>query len=1445
MAVPLPVLSYRELSSRTVKEFSRKFNCYLQANKISGEQEAVKVAHLKSAIDLECDELIESLNLENVTVDKILKALTEHYEPKKNVTMAQYLFFKAEQGIQDFMSYYATLIKLAKDCEFGDVEKSIMKTRIIIGIKDEELQQRLLRNTTSSLEEIVQFCKNSEEATKNQNIIKTKSHNDETVHRVSRSRYQNNFRHNSSNSRSYRSPTPSHSRSYRSPNKYKHKSPNKFSQSCSRCDVKHKPGMCPAYNHSCNRCNRRGHFASKCKTSKQSWRSRSTSNVKTVVNDNEVDYFNYSVVSKLTNSWMQVCQVNDVEIKFKLDTGSDINILSYGQFKKMKPVTSLKPWSSEIKVYGGNVIEPEGYAHLECKSNNIVKFLPFVVFKESKYIRCVEPILGLEACESLGLVQRCHNSIDQLKSSTVTKDYFINTYKSVFEGLGEFPDDYSIKVDSEATPTIQVPRRVAHSLMPKLKNSLDNLIKQKVIESVKEPKNWVSNLVIVEKPNGSLRLCLDPIDLNKVIKCETFLVPTIDEIKSKLANKSVFSVIDLKDGFYQVPLHKNSQDMCTFTTPYGYYKFKRLPFGLSCSPSLFAKYNTKYFCDIENIIIFADDILIASETVEDHIQTLHKLFKRASELNIKFNQEKFQFLQSEVKYLGLIFDKHGSRPDKSRIKALENIAVPHNVKSLQKILGMFNFLRDFIPNMAEVTAPLRILLKKNVLWHWTNAQTEALNKLIELVSSAPTLRNFDPKLPVEIECDSSQSGLGACLMQRGQPVAFASRSLNSAEVNYPQIEKEMLGILFACNKFHNYIYGYKTNVFTDHKPLVSIFQKTISKVVSVRIQKMKLRLYKYILNVQYRKGSEMHISDLLSRNYSKETCEDEIQIDGIIHSISSESNLDLKLVHTEQSKDPDLSIIKKFCFEGWPSNKNSLPKDNSVLRHYWNLRNDISVSNNDILYYSDRLIIPQSLKLVALKTLHSGHLGIVKTKLRSSDTMYWTNCGNDIENYISNCNTCAMYQSAKVKEELKPFPVPNKPFEQIALDIMNFNSNDYLVIVDYYSKWIDIYKLRTKTCSEIINKLKIIFSNFGIPSKCISDNSPFNSQEIKEFCTQYNIEWITTSPNHSQANGMAEKAVGIAKNIVRKAHSEKVSYLDLLMEYRATKIPAIGYSPSEILMGKNIRTKMPVSENKILPISNLSKLHKEVKQKLSNNQTKTKIYFDRNSRKEETFQANDKVMVYEKNKWVPGFIIKKLEQPRSYLVHRNNNTVRRNSVHLKKRKVSFLLPNESLKHVTDFQVAKGRRPSSQIKTVSFDDFFERGRKDNNISLDSNQNVEHNSEQNSNLLLDLSIIPSVPVVDGNISFLSDIDVVSRLEESHSSPVQHECNVNNVGDSSDDSFQSTCENETIDENLTETINVENSQVALDYGDHSYHLNPRRDGRPTRRVNRPLYLKDFVEK
>lgn len=440
--------------------------------------------------------------------------------------------------------------------------------------------------------------------------------------------------------------------------------------------------------------------------------------------------------------------------------------------------------------------------------------------------------------------------------------------------------------------------------------------------------------MVVEKRNGELRLCLDPQDLNKALIKENFLIPKLEELSARLSHMKYFTVLDLKQGFWQIKLDERSSNICTFSTPFGCYKFKRLPFGLSVAPEVFQRYVSNYFNDLPGTTAYIDDLLVSGKTQQEHDTNLKKVLERARKINIKFNPDKLQYKVNSVKYVGQIFSSEGMKPDPNRVKSIINLERPRDKKTLQSFMGMINYLRIYTPNLSETCANLRDLLKNDREFLWADTHTKEFEKIKLLISQAPTLQNFDPNKEIILQCDASQSGLGACLLQDAGPVYYVSRSLSSAEKNYAQIEKELLAITFACKKFHFYIYGKTVRVQTDHKPLISIFNRDLSKVYATRLQRMRLTLFKYSIKIEFVAGKYLHIADLLSRNFdSTEPIITDEDFNEVVHSINI-SEKRKSLIQIASLNDTILGKVIENCKRGWPSDKSKIPEN--ILLYYKN-----------------------------------------------------------------------------------------------------------------------------------------------------------------------------------------------------------------------------------------------------------------------------------------------------------------------------------------------------------------------------------------------------------------------------------------------------------------------------------------------------------------------------
>ena len=262
------------------------------------------------------------------------------------------------------------------------------------------------------------------------------------------------------------------------------------------------------------------------------------------------------------------------------------------------------------------------------------------------------------------------------------------------------------------------------------------------------------------------------------------MLATSQDVVSQLAGKRLFTVLDQKDSYWQIPLTKGSCDLCTFNTPFGRYSFLRMPLGISSASEVLQKRNQQLFGCIPNVHIVADDMIVATDTEQEHDSALKTVMQIARQNNCKFNPEKVKFKQPELVFLGNIVSQEGQKPCPDKVRAIEDMPEPQNREDLMRIMGMLNYLSQFIPDLSSISAPLRQLLKKDSEWEWRNEHSDALKMLKALISSKPVLSFFDPNRSTVIQCDASSKGLGACLLPDGHPIAFASRSLSTSECNY-------------------------------------------------------------------------------------------------------------------------------------------------------------------------------------------------------------------------------------------------------------------------------------------------------------------------------------------------------------------------------------------------------------------------------------------------------------------------------------------------------------------------------------------------------------------------------------------------------------------------------------------------------------------------------------
>ncbi len=390
-----------------------------------------------------------------------------------------------------------------------------------------------------------------------------------------------------------------------------------------------------------------------------------------------------------------------------------------------------------------------------------------------------------------------------------------------------------------------------------------------IIKPVVEPTDWVSATVMMLKPNGKVRLCLDPKPLDKALKRSHYPLPVIEEVLPDPSKAKVFSMVDVKNGFWHVPMDEDSRKLTTFATPWGRYMWLKMPFGISVAPEEFQRRLNDSVVGLNGVKTVADDIIVfgvgdsREEAMKDHDHNFKALLERCLERNIKLKVP-------ELKYVGHVISEEGLKQDPNKVEAVIKIPPPKDKQRLRRFMGMMNYLQKFAPHLSQVTAPLRMLLKNNTEFRWDSTMHDkCFTQIKKIITEAPVLKFYNPTDEVTIQCDASQYGLGACLMQNGHPIMYASRSLTNTEANFAQIEKELLAVVFGAERFESNLYGRKFIVESDHKPLKVIMKKNVLSAPK-RLQRMILRLQRFDFDIAYKQGSEMFLADMLSRSHFKD-----------------------------------------------------------------------------------------------------------------------------------------------------------------------------------------------------------------------------------------------------------------------------------------------------------------------------------------------------------------------------------------------------------------------------------------------------------------------------------------------------------------------------------------------------------------------------------------------
>ncbi|XP_053685585.1 uncharacterized protein K02A2.6-like [Sabethes cyaneus] len=596
---------------------------------------------------------------------------------------------------------------------------------------------------------------------------------------------------------------------------------------------------------------------------------------------------------------------------------------------------------------------------------------------------------------------------------------------------------------------------------------------------------------------------------------------------------------------------------------------------------------------LEGVDCFLDDFIVYSVNKEQHDRNLEKLFSRIQEYGFHLRPEKCSCYKSEIRYLGFIINADGIKPDPEKVASIVKMPQPKDVSELRSFLGAANFYGKFVREIHRIRQPLDALLKKDSQFVWSAQCQEAFDTIKKVLQSDLLLTHYNPSLELIVAGDASKTGVGAVIMHRFpnnqlKAIAHASKTLTNTEQKYSQVEKEALALVFAVTKFRRMLLGRKFTLQTDHQPLLKIFgsKKGIPLHTANRLQRWALSLLGYDFNVEYVSTDNFGYADVLSRLISNHQKPEEEYIIAAI-GLEDEVNAGLaecftslpvnfRMVSAATKKDAILQQVVQLINDGW-HRKVEDPK----LKIFHARRESLSVVNGCVMM-EERVVVPEKYSQRILKQLHRGHQGIERMKAIARSVVYWPNIDNDIQDLVRRCDICASAAKSPPHFQSQPWPRADGPWQRIHLDYAGpLDGMYYLVIVDSYSKWPEIFQTRSTTASITIRFLQESFARFGIPTTIITDNgTQFCSSEFKKVCDELGIIHIRTAPYHPQSNGQAERFVDTMKRSLRKiVEGEEVPSLKALQTflqvYRSTPSAALaGKSPAEEMLGRPMRTTL-------------------------------------------------------------------------------------------------------------------------------------------------------------------------------------------------------------------------------------------------------------------------------
>ena len=941
---------------------------------INGTEDRLKKGHfcvnLNPGVYAELKILLAPVDFAKATYDQCVQALSTRYKKISKVIPERYKFnSRKQQSGESLQDYVSEIKRLSTKCNYGSFLDQALRDRLVSGLRNTSMVSRLLsEKDTMSFDEacsIIFEMEAVEQSTlvmagssSDSFMVSSKSEGSASFERVAaRKSFRSPVRSTSYQSRRGSSPRRGSPFRGRSP------SPSQRSEGgqkkrCRYCYSRHTPDKCPANKWLCYNCECQGHTAEFCGKQQVNF-------VVTGVN------VSVNVLKSQSDSLFVNIVINGKSVRFLVDTGSSISILSYDVAKELQLLSKILPYYGTIKGVGNHLLDVIGKCEVSICYGKLSTIFSAVIIRNVScpailgrdWLSVLAPNWGITLLPHLynegevGLISRqetcmsVQSSIEEYVQSLSVK------FPKVFsKQSNDKPIEYikvNLNLKENVPPVFHKAYTVPYALRNEVGLELDRLESKGIITKVKT-SDWASPLVLVPKGNGKIRLCADfKATLNKFLKVDQHPMPIPEDIFNQFTGCTVFCRLDLTEAYLQLEVHEASKDFLVVNTIRGLYRFNRLCFGLSPACAIFQSVIDSILVGIDHVAPYLDDILIGGKDLATCKEVLNKVMIRLEEYNVKLNVQKSEFFVNSLLFLGFELSGKGKVPSATKIEKILSMPPPENLTQLKAFVSMFNYYRNFVHMCPDILEPFHKLMRKDEPWVWSSECMIAFSKCKTALSEASMLVLYDPSKELILSVDSSSFGVGAILSQiengEERPIAFESATLNQSQRNYSQLDKEALAIIFGVKKFHKYLWGRKFTIFSDHLPLKTIFgeQKKIPVMASSRLIRWATTLSAYNYSLVHKKGTLIPHADVLSRLPSSDSINDK----EVLFTYLSTPMLDLDEVSEHTRNDKLMSRVLEYVLKGFP---NSCADE---LKVYERNKCALSVSNN-CLFFGDRIIVP-------------------------------------------------------------------------------------------------------------------------------------------------------------------------------------------------------------------------------------------------------------------------------------------------------------------------------------------------------------------------------------------------------------------------------------------------------------------------------------------------------